>query len=84
MNHKSILPAALLIAMSFFLFVPHQAYAYIDPGSGSVIWQVVIATLLSGTFLIKTYWHKLKRLVGRTEVSQEEGLADLDNQRDQD
>lgn len=83
MKSGSPLLPALLIAMSVFLFVPHQAHAYIDPGSGSLIWQVVIAALLSGMFLIKTYWRRLKRLVGRAEVSQEEGMEELDNEQDQ-
>jgi hypothetical protein len=82
MKPESPLLPALLIAMSVFLIVPQQAYAYIDPGSGSLIWQVVIAALLSGGFLIKTYWRRLKQLVGRTEVSQEEGMEELDNEQD--
>jgi hypothetical protein len=32
---------------------------YIDPGTGSMILQVVIAGLLSGIFIIKTQWRRL-------------------------
>jgi hypothetical protein len=36
-----------------------KAYAYLDPGSGSFILQILIATLLGSAFLIKTYWKKI-------------------------
>jgi hypothetical protein len=33
---------------------------YLDPGSGSFILQILIATLVGSLFLIKTYWKKLQ------------------------
>lgn len=33
---------------------------YLDPGSGSFILQILIATLVGSLFLIKAYWKKLK------------------------
>lgn len=40
--------------------------AYLDPGSGSFILQILIASLVGGLFLVKTYWHKLvNRIRGR-------------------
>jgi len=42
-----------------------KAQAYLDPGSGSFILQLVIATLLGGAFLIKTYWAKIRAFVTR-------------------
>lgn len=35
---------------------------YIDPGTGSIIIQVLIGLALSIPFLIKLYWAKLKNL----------------------
>lgn len=32
---------------------------YLDPGSGSFILQLVIASLLGAGLLIKTYWRKI-------------------------
>jgi hypothetical protein len=34
--------------------------AYLDPGSGSFILQILLATLLGILFLAKTYWQKIK------------------------
>jgi hypothetical protein len=35
--------------------------AYLDPGSGSFILQLLIAALLGGLFIIKAYWQKIVR-----------------------
>ncbi len=34
--------------------------AYLDPGSGSFILQLLIAALLGAAFLLKTYWGRVK------------------------
>lgn len=34
--------------------------AYLDPGTGSIIIQVVIATFLGGMFAAKLYWSKIR------------------------
>ena len=49
-----------------------RANAYLDPGSGSVLLQLILAALLGGGFLIKTYWRKItnifRRLTGKEEL----------------
>ena len=34
--------------------------AYIDPGTGSLILQIVIASLVGSLFLLKVFWRKVK------------------------
>jgi len=46
-----------VIMMSSFLAFP--AYAYLDPGTGSMIIQGVIATVASIGFVLKLYWHRV-------------------------
>jgi hypothetical protein len=38
---------------------------YLDPGSGSYIFQVILAALVGAAFLIKVYWRRLSALVAR-------------------
>ena len=33
--------------------------AYLDPGSGSFILQILLATLLASLFFMKTFWRKI-------------------------
>jgi hypothetical protein len=34
--------------------------AYLDPGSGSYLIQLLLATLLGSLFLLRTYWGRVK------------------------
>lgn len=53
----------ILCALIFNLIFYNNAYAYIDPGTGSYFLQMIIATALGGLFMIKLYWQKVKALV---------------------
>lgn len=52
--------AALLVLLGAI-----EAYAYIDLGTGSYVFQVVVASLLGGLFVLKAYWAKIRDLFGR-------------------
>jgi hypothetical protein len=41
------------------LFTLQPASAYLDPGTGSLIWQAAIGIALGATFLLKSYWQKV-------------------------
>lgn len=44
---------------SFILFVAAKASAYVDPGTGSIIVQTLIAALVTGGVLLRVFWKKL-------------------------
>jgi hypothetical protein len=39
--------------------------AYLDPTSGSIIYQVIISGALALATAVRLYWHKIKKLFGR-------------------
>ncbi len=39
---------------------PSKVYAYLDPGSGSYIIQVLLGILFGASYLIKVYWGRIK------------------------
>lgn len=41
------------------------AFAYLDPGAGSMLLQLLIAGILGALFTIKMYWYRLKRFFAR-------------------
>ena len=45
--------------------VSGPAYAYLDPGAGSMIIQMLIAGIVGALFTIKMYWYRLKAIVLR-------------------
>jgi hypothetical protein len=38
---------------------------YLDPGSGSYIFQVLLAALVGALFLIKVYWQRIRAFIAR-------------------
>jgi hypothetical protein len=55
----------LLCTVLVTLVAPAPAFAYLDPGTGSVILQVLVAGLLGALFTIKTMWRNIKGFFGR-------------------
>ncbi len=41
------------------------AHAYLDPGTGSMILQLLLGGLAGMAVVLKLYWHRLKALFGR-------------------
>jgi hypothetical protein len=52
--------AVIAVFILLFLIFPYRVYAYLDLGSGSYIFQVLIIFLLGGLFTVKLYWDKVK------------------------
>ena len=58
---KMYLPAFLILVT----LSPHAA-AYLDPGTGSMILQGLIAAIAVAGFTIKTYWYKILAFFGKS------------------
>ena len=41
-----------------------QAYAYLDPGAGSMLLQILLGGLAGLGVLGKLYWHRIRKLLG--------------------
>lgn len=44
-----------------------KAHAYLDPGSGSLILQMLLAGLLGAGVVIRVFWKKIKALFGHAD-----------------
>ena len=64
----------LLRVVAIYMISISPAYAYLDPGTGSLIIQMAIAGLLGFIYTLKIYWSNFKtfinRMLGR-EVTEE-------------
>ncbi|MEX0616486.1 MAG: hypothetical protein WD231_01575 [Candidatus Woykebacteria bacterium] len=58
-----------LLFLALFVISARPAHAYLDPGSGSYILQILIATGVGALFAVKTFWLQIKdfftSLIGR-------------------
>lgn len=44
-------------ALLLILALPSSAWAYIDPGAGSYLFQLLIAGGVAGLYTLRRYWH---------------------------
>ena len=49
--------AALTLA---FLLQPDPALAYLDPGTGSFLFQAITAGVITGLFILRTSWQRIR------------------------
>ena len=63
MKSRSRLFSGFLLLI--LLFAPTRAHAYIDPGTGSLLWQLVFAAGVGGLFYLRKAVAWVGRLRGR-------------------
>lgn len=54
-----------LFALLYVILFPLDGHAYIDPGTGSYILQLMAATLLALLFTLKVFWRRIKSFILR-------------------
>lgn len=54
----------LLAVLLPWLAAPKTAQAYLDPGTGSILLQVIIGGVAGLGVIAKLYWHRLRSLLG--------------------
>jgi hypothetical protein len=60
----SSIPLLLCVLVGLFVAAPSNAYAYLDPGTGSFLLQGFIAGLAGGLIAIRAYWRRVLQLFG--------------------
>lgn len=69
-----------IVCLYFFVF-SKEAHAYIDPGTGTYIMQLIVAFIIGGVFFIKTYWRKIQTFLANFFSKQsKEGSNSLENE----
>jgi len=54
------------------LLSPLAPLPYLDPGSGSILLQILLAALLGVGVILRSQWSKIKSLFGRKDASEED------------
>lgn len=55
----------VLVLAYFFLIAIPDAHAYIDPGTGSFIFQVVVGGLLAAGVIFRSFWQRVWSFLSR-------------------
>jgi len=59
------LTKVLVLIVLIQIMTASTAYAYIDPGTGSYLFQMLIAGLLGSAFAIKMAWRNVKTYISQ-------------------
>ena len=55
----------------FFLISTENSYAYIDPGTGSIILQTILGAIAAGFSYCMFYWNKVRNFFKKKDTKQE-------------
>jgi hypothetical protein len=73
-----------LLAVSAWLLLTREAHAYLDPGTGSYILQILIASLVGALFMLKVFWGRIigffSKDASESEATVREPGQDMGNQ----
>ena len=61
---KKLLAMSLLVA-GLYAVASETAYAYLDPGTGSMLLQALIGAIAGAGIVIRLYWDKIKGFFSR-------------------
>lgn len=45
----------LVLCLAVFVAIARPAYSYIDPGSGSMIWQIIVSAIIGMAFYFRKF-----------------------------
>jgi hypothetical protein len=76
MKWSARLTAILVVCLFAELCFPLRANAYIDPGTGSYMFQMMIGFLVGALFAVKLFWQRMKNFLRRLVFRQEQSEND--------
>lgn len=62
----------IFIIMILLWFFSTDVEAYLDPGTGSMLLQVILGGVAAVGVALKLYWHRIKAALGRRKKEQAE------------
>ena len=66
---------AIVSLSALTLLFPPTTHAYLDPGTGSYVFQMILALALSAAFTVKVYWGKLVSIFRKAPEDSEKSGA---------
>lgn len=63
----------------YSLIAPDDAYAYLDPGTGSLILQLIAGAVLGASLTVKMWWFRVKALFSRIRTGSRSNTEDIED-----
>ncbi len=67
----------LLVAGLLVGTMTQSAFAYLDPGTGSIVLQALLGTIAAVAIVAKSYWYRIKGWlsIGKEDTSEKSGRS---------
>ena len=66
-------------ALVLLHLVPTPSYAYLDPGAGSMLLQLLLGGVAGLVVILKLYWHRLLAMIGLGKGKKDATKSDTPN-----
>ena len=67
------------IIIIFIIFINRSAFAYLDPGTGSVILQIILSSIAAGAAFVGVYFNKFKQFFKKLFFQKSKNKFNNDN-----
>lgn len=75
-NRLTIITIALILGLASW-----PTYAYLDPGTGSIILQAIIASIAFGLATMRMWWYRIKAFFsGKSLDNEDDDITEGDNE----
>lgn len=61
-----------ILIFCLLIFTSINVHAYLDPGTGSMLLQVILGGIAAVGVAVKLYWHKLRAALGMSKKEEPE------------
>ena len=75
-NSRSSVAWLVAFVAYFLVAAAPAAHAYVDPGTGSYIFQLVVGALLGAAVAVKVFWRRIWGFLTRRPVKAKDRTAD--------
>jgi hypothetical protein len=65
MKHLGKIGTISLVSYTLSLVYPRVAWAYLDPGTGSYFFQILIGVVLGSLLAVRLFWGKIRIFIQR-------------------
>ena len=63
---RSKITIQIILAVIFLCIITVQrTYAYLNPGTGSMVIQILVASFIGAIYMIKIFWKRVKSFIQR-------------------
>ena len=65
MTHRTTVRHVSFVLLLMIVVLTRDVHAYLDPGTGSLVFQTVVAALAAAAYAFRSYWGRIRMFFSR-------------------